>query len=106
MVKFNLPSQDGSFSFGTLTRLYLRPVADNVTVTGVTNEIEEGIISFCGIDAFNNLIFCEQYNRWGTSAPTYPKVANKYVTTFIVVSTTSTPTVARTYDLQGYLVFS
>ena len=101
MVKFNLPSQDGSFSFGTLTRLYLRPVADNVTVSGTTNEIEEGIISFCGIDAFNNLIFCEQYNRWGTSAPTYPKVANKYVTTFIVVSTTSTPTVARTYEVQG-----
>lgn len=96
-IKFNLPAQDGSLSFGTPSKIYIRST-DNATGTGSSQEIEEGIISFCGYDASNNLIFSEQYNR----AAAYPEVANKYVCRFLVVNyTTGAPTVRRTIQLQS-----
>ena len=102
-LKFNIPSQDGVLSFAASPTVLIhnRSTASFVLSPMLARTIQSSIISFCGLDAFNNLVFVEQYNR----AAAYPRSAtpaNKYWLRFHIVKYTSgTPSVTRTVDLSS-----
>jgi hypothetical protein len=106
-LKFNVPDLDGDLSFPSAPlRLIANTASDLVPYPTLARVRNNNIISFCGIDAFNNLVFVEQYNRSDTN--TYPRpaaagvAANKYWLRFHIVKYSGgTPTVTRKIDLSS-----
>lgn len=106
-LKFNVPDLDGELGFAsTPIRLIANTATDLVNAPSSTRLNLLNIISFCGIDAFDNLIFVEQYNRG--DAGQYPRPAgtgipaNKYWLRFHIVKYAGgSPSVTRKVDLSS-----
>lgn len=106
-LKFNIPDQDGQLGFDTAPiRLIANTTADLVPAPSYAKQNQLNIIAFCGIDAYENLIFVEQYNR--SDANQYPRPvatnvpSNKYWLRFHVVKYNGgSPAVTRKIDLYS-----
>lgn len=103
-LRFNVPDLDGDLSFPSAPlRLIANTASDLVPYFTTARTRNINIISFCGIDTFNNLIFVEQYNR--NDSTNYPRPAtpaNKYWLRFHIVKYSGgAPAVTRKVDLSS-----
>jgi len=100
-LKFNTASEGGiGFPSNPVNIINMRSgsftAQNNSEFRTPTRNIQGSILSFCGLDTFNNLIFLEQYNK----SISYPRTPNTYQLRFHVVKYSSgSPSVTRTVDL-------
>lgn len=102
-LKFNIPSLDGVLNFPSAPIVLIHNRATSfVAAPTLPRNNQTSIISFCGVDAYNNLVFMEQYNK---AAP-YPRTAtppNKYWLRFhsVKYSSGAPNATPRTVDISS-----